>query len=420
MKNQVLFFISFFGIGLSLIAQTTPIVVVSTHGKMNLITEAKKTLRVGPGAVLAVTGTLNLPAKTTAMIFCNGQFKNLKTGKTSVKDICGGNENKRSLSIDGKFGDYIVSAVELAHIAAQQNAGWMNVKDPKRLSGDGWGTGGSKGGNDGWGTGGSKTGNDGWGATQYGKDGWGTGGSKSGNDGWGSLSSNKSADGWGTGGSKSGNDGWGTGGSKSGNDGWGTGGSKSGNDGWGTGGSKSGNDGWGGLGKSIHLILPLGKLEAKLIRFSWSKPAYSGSYKLEILDAGSKVIHSVTVKDTFADIDLMKLVINHEEQYNWKITASDTAGMVSNVYGFSVVSKESKKEAEAKLAKSKIYAKADQSTRLMMEAVVYEDAEFFYDAAQLYNKLKLKDSLNNLGHMLHAAFWMRGGMFVMSDTAIMP
>jgi hypothetical protein len=386
MKKQLLFFISFLFTLSMVMAQNSPIIVVSSTGKVSYANGTNMPTRIASGAVLDPNGVITLPAKTSAMIFCNGSYKKLATGKNSLKKICGSKENMRSLNVDTKVADFMVSAAQLALIANGHNSGWAKITDPKGVGGDGWGTSGGK---DGWGTSGGK---DGWG-TSGGKDGWGTSGGK---------------DGWGTSGGK---DGWGTSGGK---DGWGTSGGK---DGWGTSGGK---DGWGGVGKKIYLIMPIGKLVSQKTHFSWSRPGGTTSYKLQIFDQNKKEIHSVVVKDTFADIDLNKVVINHEEQYSWKVSSMENAESVSNEYQFAIESKDSRKAVLAKLNKSKIYATADATTRALMEAVVLEDDDWFYDVSQIFMQLKKKDASNNLVNMMHAAFWVRGYSFEMADAAVMP
>ncbi len=378
MKKQIVFFISFLFSLSMVIGQNSPIIVVSSTGKVSYANGTNMPTRIASGAVLDPNGVVTLPKKTSAMIFCNGSYKKLATGKNSLKKVCGGKENMRSLNVDGKVADFMVSAAQLALVANGHNSGWAKITDPKGLGGDGWGTGQK----DGWGTGQK----DGWGTGQ--KDGWGTG----------------QKDGWGTGQK----DGWGTGQK----DGWGTGQK----DGWGTG----QKDGWGGSGKKIYLILPIGKLEAKTTHFSWSRPSGTNSYKVQIMDQNKKEIHSVIVKDTFADIDLKKLVINHEEQYSWMVTSVDNGEIVSNSYQFAIETMDAKKSVIAKLSKSKIYATADATTRSLMETVVLEDDDWFYDAAQIFKQLKKKDANNNLVNMMHAAFWARGSAFEMADAAVMP
>ena len=55
-----------------------------------------------------------------------------------------------------------------------------------------------------------------------------------------------------------------------------------------------------------------------------------------------------------------------------------------------------------------------------METVVLESDSWFYDAAQIFSKLKKKKHNNNLVNMMHAAFWMRSGVAQMAESAIMP
>ena len=75
---------------------------------------------------------------------------------------------------------------------------------------------------------------------------------------------------------------------------------------------------------------------------------------------------------------------------------------------------------EIKLSKSKIYHQADQTTQLLMKAIILENDEWYYEAALIYQALKKKEPNNQLVKMMHAAFWYRGDIYEMADAAVAP
>jgi hypothetical protein len=512
-----------------ILAEQTPIVVVSSNGNVNYTTDAKKTLKIGPGAILTHNGLIELTKGASLIIFYNGEFIQLQEGTHKLKKICKGTDYKTSLSVDGKFGENILSGVQLAVLANGLNSGWANITNSNAGDGwgnqqgkdawgnkqgkdawghlrprDGWGTSGDTStmanrqprdgwgnqqqkdgwgnqqqkdgwGNqqqkDGWGNQQQKDGwgnqqqKDGWGNQQQ-KDGWGNQQQKDGwgnqqqKDGWGNQQqkdgwgNQQQKDGWGNQQQKDGwgnqqqKDGWGNQQQKDGwgnqqqKDGWGTSGDTSTianrqpRDGWGTSGDSSstiankqprdgwGNqqqkDGWGGQGRRIHLIMPIGKLEAKSTHFSWSRPANTSAYKIEIRDMNGKEVYANVVKDTFLYINLKDLNLAVEDVYYWRVSDAYCGFSESNIYDFAIQTEEAKNSSLAKLSKSKIYATADETTRGLIEAVQFEEDHWYYEVSQIYKKLKEKNPDNNLVKMLHAAFWMRGGQTVMADAAVLP
>ncbi len=330
MKKQSLLYFSFLFIALTLGAQTSPLVLVSQQGELSYKGESKKNLDIAPGALLSINGHLKLKDKSTAVLLCNEGFNVLMSGKVDLKKLCGDSVSVKSLGLDGSFSQSILSSVELAYVAKDQNSGWINVKDAKMKAGDGWGA-GEKGG---------------WGAGEKG--------------------------------------------------------------------------GWGGNGNSIHLIMPFGKATGKSVRFSWSKPANANSFILKIMDANQVVIDSMVVKDTFAMVDLTRKTMVAGEHYSWNVTAMGDSPISSNTLMFAPMAGDAKKAIQSKISKSKIYYKLDPVAKMLMEAVAYEQEQMYYHAADTYMKTKKQDSKNNLAKMMHAAFWMRGGMTILADSAMNP
>ncbi|MBK8921895.1 MAG: hypothetical protein IPM81_10330 [Saprospirales bacterium] len=225
--------------------------------------------------------------------------------------------------------------------------------------------------------------------------------SKTGADGWGD--SKKTGDGWGD--AKKTSDGWGD--SKKTGDGWGD--SKKTGDGWGD--SKKTGDGWGGQGARIILILPGGNLrEGTVANFSWSRPADASAFKLDIMDGDNRVLYTVTVKDTFAPVDLRALNLTVEEKYYWKVSVPDAANVASEPGDFTIQSEQVYAVSAQKVVNSKIYRSAEPPLKRLMEAVALEKAGWYYDANEYYSDLLKNYPADQMTRLLYAAFWMRGGL----------
>ena len=185
-------------------------------------------------------------------------------------------------------------------------------------------------------------------------------------------------------------------------------------DGWG----QKDIDGWGGKGNKIHLILPVGKISKKSVRFSWSKPAGATSYTVRILDAEKSVLDSMVVTDTFAVIDLSKKILMVGQRYSWNVSSNGDVPIVSNTLQIETMAGDERKAIQTKFAKSRIYYKLDPAAKLLMEAVALEQDQMFNAASETYTKAQKLDSKNNLVKMMHAAFWLRGNLPVLVDWAV--
>ncbi len=368
MKNNVISNLLCLLISGQIYAQTSPLILVSAQSEITYKGQNGKKVNIGPGALLALNGSIKIKGKLPVVLLCNEGFNILPEGKTDLSKICGGNTSVKSIGIDGAYADAILASTELAYLNRDQVNEWSMVRDPKNAAGDGWGV-GEKGG---WGVGEKG----GWGVGE--KGGWGVG----------------EKGGWGVG-------------EKGG---WGVG-EKGG---WG-GGEKGG---WGGSGNFVHLIMPIGKVNGKMIRFSWSQPAGPKKYLLRVMDQNGLIIDSVAVTDTFINLDLSKRPLVAGTRYSWNVTTVEGQMVKSNELPFEWAPGDPKKAIQNKMSKSKIYYKLDASAKAMMEAVAYEEQAMWYHAADIYAKTKSQDKQNNLVKMMAAAFWTRGKQDVMASEAL--
>ena len=437
MKKLVLLFIFLIQFFANVLAQEKAIIVVSVSGSVSYLSDVIYINQVTPGVVLTLDGKVTLANDAKAMIYYNAEFISLKSGVNILKDVCNVQEGRRNFNIDGKIGERLQDAIDLANLAGNRDANWTNINNFKKSgfgekgAKDGFG---DKGAKDGFGDKGAKDGfgdkgaKDGFG-DKGAKDGFGDKGAKDGfgekgaKDGFGDKGAK---DGFGEKGAKDGfgdkgaKDGFGDKGAK---DGFGDKGAK---DGFGDKGAKDGfgdkgaKDGWGGVGKHIHLILPAGKLELKSTEFSWSRPANTTSYQLIIKNSSGKNIHSIQVNDTFVDVDLKKIKLKYDEEYQWVVSSVQTPTISSSTNSIVIEKMEPSSSPETKLSKSKIYNQADVTTQLLMKAIILENDEWYYEAALIYKTLKNKEPNNQLVKMMHAAFWYRGDIYEMADAAVMP
>ena len=347
-----------------------PVVIVSTTGKVALISKGKSKARpVQAGAVAQTTSQIKLGEGATATVYCGGQFKTVKGAQTvELPSICVAKTGSRALDADYYFGEKLIAAVQMVAVAKSQGAGWSNaISDPKK-SGDGWGNAISD--------------------------------PKKSGDGWGNAISDpkKSGDGW----SNAISD------PKKSGDGWGNAISD----------PKKSGDGWGGKGASIRLILPKGKVSAMNTTFSWSRPKTSAPYQLEILNENNKTVHSVSVKDTSTVLDLKVLNLASDQLYTWKVSVSGGEPMVSNELELSIGSEEELKTILKEAASTEL-SQTTQSPALhsLIEAVALEESGWNYAAAQTYATLAQQRKPDNLVRMMHAAFWMRLGFRRLSEKA---
>lgn len=185
MLKHLLFFFVFCFIGMSGNAQEeTPVVLLSSKGKIAYQSPGASAKQpVSSGAVFKRAGTVVVPAKCSATLFADGQFKQVQGSKTvSLNSLFPESDGLVRLNFDATFAEYVVAAVSMAANPENARDGWGDVKTTKG-TGDGWGDiKSTKGTGDGWGDVKTTKGTgDGWGdikTTKGSGDGWGGKGNK--------------------------------------------------------------------------------------------------------------------------------------------------------------------------------------------------------------------------------------------------
>ncbi len=334
--------------------EATPVVIVSTTGKVALISQNEsKPTRIESGAVAKSTGQLQLSKNSTAMVYCNGTFKQVNGKQTiPLANLCGTASARRSLNFDSDFGKAVMAAVEVVAVAQSRGDGWAVALGDRPKTGDGWGMAlGDR----------PKTG-DGWGKV--------LGDRPKTGDGWGKVLGDR---------------------------------------------PKTG-DGWGGRGTNINLILPFGKVSADNTTFSWSKPAGTNTYQLVILDEG-RMVHSLSTKDTFARVNLQSLNLIVGKTYRWKVSTAGGQPLNSDELEFGIGTNEERMAAMSDASSSNVYKSSNSKTlHGITEALALETGDWYYDAQQKYAQLQKKNA-DNMVRMMHAAFWMRYGFPFLAQKA---
>lgn len=137
MGKQLLVILAFLW-ALSLSAQENrPVVLVSVQGKIKYTSpDTKKAAKVRAGAVLKPTGTLALPKKSQATLYCDGRFVQLKTpGKYQLGNTLA--TGTQSLGFEYDFGIFVQAAVELTAFANQQEFAWVKSITNPTIGGPG-------------------------------------------------------------------------------------------------------------------------------------------------------------------------------------------------------------------------------------------------------------------------------------------
>lgn len=339
-------------------------ILISKYGHVKHYTAADEKQKIAAGAVVLNSGKLKLAANASVVIFSNGKYIRLaEAGVHELNDLAPGG-GMQKLNFDARFNNYLLAAVALV-IHAEEDDGWGKLSGSK-TTGDGWGK-----------ISGSKTTGDAWGKLS---------GSKTTGDGWGKVSSSKTTgDGWGK-----------ASGSKTTGDGWGK-----------TSASKTTGDGWGDHEGRIVPILPFGKLSTQSVVFQWSQPQISQDYILEMLDESGAKVFSSKVKDNWTHINLRSLPLEPDVVYDWRIHVPDHPEKSSAKVRISINNENVEELLEDKLKKSDAYQIQDPVLSSLMEAVVLEEADYFYEAHQRYELLRQSFKKNNLVKLMQALFYLR-------------
>lgn len=337
-----------------------PAVIIASQGKVRYLpADNSGEIKITSGMAVKKTGTIKITGGGSAVVFCNNRMQRLNgKGRYALPEVFkpGG---MATLNFEPEFGKYVRASIEFA-ASKQAGDGWgTGVTDPKQ-AGDGWGSAVTD----------PKQAGDGWGSAVTDP--------KQAGDGWGSAVTDP----------------------KQAGDGWGNAVTD----------PKQAGDGWGGTGANIVLILPFGKLTPDVVTFAWSKPAGANTYQLEILDENSKSMHSVTVADTFAAVDLRKLNLTPNQVYSWKVSVPGSDKMISSVREFTLSTPDAQAAAMKRAASSPVYRNSGPVVRGMMEAVALEKGEWYTAAGLLYETLLRQNRKDKMLRMMCAAFWMRYGL----------
>ncbi|MDX1939002.1 MAG: hypothetical protein SFU99_00535 [Saprospiraceae bacterium] len=166
----------------------------------------------------------------------------------------------------------------------------------------------------------------------------------------------------------------------------------------------------------------IGMLRSTSVTFSWFATNDSSFYDFQILDYQTDgVIYKALLRDNAVTVELQKLVLEPERKYYW-VVQKKLPGELSVSFTFSDEPYKSSPEVEfvidndklvsaiALLEKEEEYQKADALYKKLMEALVFENNQFIYEAyLRLQEAQKLAPD-NQLIKNLTAAFLARQGL----------
>lgn len=334
--------------------------IINKHGAVQYRNADGEQHQLRPGSVIRNSGSLELSKDASVVLYTAGNYLTLGAEGTHSLEKLVPARGMKKLNYDSRFSQYLMAAIDMV----------LQAKD-----GDGWGDLKTKGGGDGWGD--LKT--------------------KGGGDGYGDLTTKGGGDGYGDGVPKT----------KGGGDGYGDLTTKGGGDGYGGLVTKGGGDGWGDEeGRSVP-ILPFGKIPAGPVIFQWSEPKVSKDYVLEILNGAGSIVHSTQVSDNWAQINLESLPLKIDETYAWRIEVPDDAESTSTKVRITIVDEKANDIISKRLRNSDAYQLNDPVLCGLMEAVVLEEKEHFYEAYERYEMLRQNNKENDLVKVMQAAFYVR-------------
>lgn len=163
------------------------------------------------------------------------------------------------------------------------------------------------------------------------------------------------------------------------------------------------SSGWGNKKFEIISSTPIGKAVAgQLITFRWQSKKDLPEYTFSLEDESGKVVHSAAVKKKEYMLNLGELGLKEGKKYAWKVVETGGAAF-SNKYFFSIARDAEKAEVMKLLQEEEVYQQADPLMKKLMEAVSFEDAEFYYAADKAYAEAAGMSDTGNLPQEMREA-----------------
>ncbi len=342
------------------------VLLLSNKGKVVRTINKSKKASINAGSVLKSSSSIELAKDATALLYSNGQFKEIKkSGTIALKKVFSNTARISSLNFDSYFGEYLNASIGTVNYMNENK----EFSSSKVLSGNGWGVSDPKT-KGGWGVSGPKTAG-GWGITEpKTKGGWGVTDPKT-KGGWG-VTDPKTKGGWGVTDPKT-------------------------------------KGGWSEKDIVIDPATPGGIYRNSSVELKWLKQPAVEKYTFYIMDENLNFIFSKMVQDTILTVNLNELNLSTDISYYWQVVSENVKLEVSTPVGFKIISEEDYNEIKNVITDSEIYKIADNSTRLIMEAVAMEKSNMYYDAVKIFENLRISDPTNNLIKITYTGFCMRTG-----------
>ena len=360
MLNKNALFLMAYLLASGLYAQkTTPVVVVSTTGKVEYRT-ADGALKLKPkaGSLLQDSGTLGVKDAGRVLLYTGGRFQEIVgSADQKVAAAISPKSDMKSNNFDVTFGRYIESALGLAAVNFDKGMFWASMTEPKK-NGDGWATVLAATGDP------AQEESD---TRKKTRSGWGNSNSATGDPAQEESDTRKKT-----------------------------------------------RSGWGSGGNTWKALLPFGYVQAAQTRFTWDKPEGAGESRLDIFDLNNNVIYSVQTDKNTTLIDLSKLNLQEGDLYTWRVESPANGNLRSAPLTFTIGSAEELKVPMKRASKTSI-SPTYTEVKGLMEAVALEQGEWYYEAEQAYARLLKANTDNNLTRMMYAAFLTRYQMENLTD-----
>jgi len=385
MLNKNALFLMAYLLASGLYAQkTTPVVVVSTTGKVEYRT-ADGALKLKPkaGSLLQDSGTLGVKDAGRVLLYTGGRFQEIVgSADQKVAAAISPKSDMKSNNFDVTFGRYIESALGLAAVNFDKGMFWASMTEPKK-NGDGWATVLAATGDP------AQEESD---TRKKTRSGWGTITSATGDPAQEESDTRKKT-----------RSGWGNSNSATGDPAQEESDTR-----------KKTRSGWGSGGNTWKALLPFGYVQAAQTRFTWDKPEGAGESRLDIFDLNNNVIYSVQTDKNTTLIDLSKLNLQEGDLYTWRVESPANGNLRSAPLTFTIGSAEELKVPMKRASKTSI-SPTYTEVKGLMEAVALEQGEWYYEAEQAYARLLKANTDNNLTRMMYAAFLTRYQMENLTD-----
>ena len=170
---------------------------------------------------------------------------------------------------------------------------------------------------------------------------------------------------------------------------------------------KDERDGHGNKNFSVLRIQPVGgKIAGPTTKFEWKvrdNDLDANEFRLVLSSSTGETLLDKTVTGTSYTLSSTDPQLQPGKSYRWQVTSTDNSELFSTDDPFRVVSVAEQNSIIEELAEEYIYEEADESARLILEALIFEDEDFLAKALEKYQEAA-EDQKNELAQLMYKAF----------------